>query len=437
MLEITSVEAGGYAAAMSLEPGDRLLSIDGRPLSDLVDYHQGLATQCLTLEVLRRDREVWELHIEKETEEDLGLAVEHPAPRQCGNHCLFCFVHQLPAGMRRSLYVKDEDYRFSYLYGSYVTLTNLTSEDFTRIVDQRLSPLYVSVHATNPELRRRLLGAEAPEILPLLQRLVSAGIELHCQVVLCPGLNDGAELARTLTDLSGLFPGIASLAVVPVGLTRHREKLPDLAPVDQTCATACLGQVTDFQQQMLKQFGRRFVYAADELYLRAGQDIPAIECYEDLPQLENGVGLIAVFREEQEEVLKEAEPLDLRRVTLVTGHLFAPELAAFAGRLAKRAGVELPVAAITNDFFGDQVTVAGLLTGSDLQQQLAHRDLGDGVVLPAVMFKDDTELLLDDLHSNLLSQRLGTPVIVVDETPWGLLAGLERLASQAVEVIQC
>ena len=437
MLEITSVEPGGLAAAMGLEPGDCLLRINEQPIDDLVDYHRAVESVQLTLEILRRDQDLWELTLDKQPDEALDLDVVHPTPRQCGNQCLFCFVHQLPKGLRRSLYLKDEDYRFSFLYGSYITLTNLTEDDLERIVRQRLSPLYISVHATDPDLRRKLLGTEVPEILPILEQLVQAGIELHCQIVLCPDVNDGKELVRTLEDLASLCRGIASLAVVPVGLTRFRQHLPYLKPLDQPSAEACLDQVHGFQQRMLTQQQRRFVYAADEIYLRAGRQLPPREAYDDLPQLENGVGLIAAFRSATHDVLHEAEPLTLRRVTLVTGALFSPELKTFALCLADKINVELPVVAIVNDFFGKQITVAGLLTGNDLLKQLEGRDLGDAVLLPAVMFRDGADLLLDDMTVAQLEKQLQVPVMVVEESPWGLLAGLEALAAPEVEVIQC
>ncbi|MDA3904143.1 MAG: DUF512 domain-containing protein, partial [Desulfuromusa sp.] len=311
MIRIESVDSEGYAAEIGLLAGDRVLSINGHEIIDLVDYHLHIETDRLLLEVLRENDDLWELDLEKEPLEDIGLTVEHPQPHQCGNQCLFCFVHQLPKGLRRTLYIKDEDYRFSYLYGSYITLTNLNEIDLQRIIHDQLSPLYISVHATDHALREKLLGAKIPEIFPLLKRLVAAGIELHCQVVLCPGVNDGAALKQTIEDLSSLYPQVASLAVVPVGLTQYREKLPQLKKVTRQDATTCLKLIHQYQQDFLLHYDHRFVFPADEFYLLAEQPIPPFAEYEDYPQIENGVGMISQFRQQEEEVLLETEPLEL------------------------------------------------------------------------------------------------------------------------------
>lgn len=437
MLRIESVAPGSYAAEFGLDPGDRLLSINDRQIGDLIDYHLALNDDILLLEVLRQDGEVWELELEKDPQEKLGLQLEHPQPCQCGNQCVFCFVHQLPKGMRRSLYIKDEDYRFSYLYGSYITLSNLREEDYQRIIAQQLSPLYISVHATDTQLRSRLLGCDAPPILPLLKRLTDAGIELHCQIVVCPGWNDGAALDRSIHDLGTFYPQIASLAVVPVGLTRHRQHLPELRKLTTTEAQQLLFQIEQHQQRFLESQGGRFVFAADEIYLQAGAEIPDLSFYEELSQLENGVGLIAQFRQQATEVLLEAEPLELERVTLVTGESFAAVLRGFTERLEIRSGVELNVKPIANRFFGTDVTVAGLLTGSDLLQQLRGLDLGQGVLLPDVMLKEGEQLLLDDVNLDDLGNQLGVPVLAVETSPWGILDGLEELADGPIDVIHC
>ncbi|SHI73917.1 putative radical SAM enzyme, TIGR03279 family [Malonomonas rubra DSM 5091] len=436
MLRIESVLPGSYAAEFGLDPGDQLLAINRQEIGDLIDYHQALKQEDLLLEVMRQDGELWELELEKAPEEDLGLQLEHPQPLQCGNQCVFCFVHQLPKGMRRSLYIKDEDYRFSYLYGSYITLSNLQEEDFQRIIAQQLSPLYISVHATDDELRSRLLGCQSPPILPLLKRLTDAGIELHTQVVVCPEWNDGDALDKTISDLAAFYPQIASLAVVPVGLTDHRNNLPQLRKLTSVEAGKLLFQIEQHQQKFLEEKGSRFVFVADEIYLQAGAEIPELSFYEDLSQIENGVGLIAQFRQQEAEVLLEIEPLPLQKVTLVTGTSFAGELRNFTERLEIRTGLELPVRVVENRFFGNQVTVTGLLTGADLLAQLGDYDLGDGVLLPEVMLKADEPVLLDDLSIDELGEKLGVPVIAVESSPWGILDGLEELAS-AGSVIHC
>lgn len=428
MLRIESVEPEGYAAELGLVTGDRLLSINGHEIFDLVDYHLHVETDRLLLEVLRENDELWELDLEKDPFEDIGLTVAHPQPHQCGNQCLFCFVHQLPKGLRRTLYVKDEDYRFSYLYGSYITLTSLKEADLQRIIRDQLSPLYISVHATDHALRENLLGAKIPEILPLLRRLVDAGIELHCQVVLCPGINDGEALKQTIEDLSSLYPQVASLAVVPVGLTRYRERLPQLAKVTRQDAISCLELIHQYQQEFLLRHGHRFVFPADEFYLRAEQPLPAFAAYEDFPQIENGVGMISQFRQQEVEVLNETEPLELTKISLVTGCLFHQELLRFAELLGQKTGVELQVIAIENDFFGCDVTVAGLITGSDLASQLQDLSLGDGLLIPDVMLKNGEQIFLDDMSLEDISSSLQVPVYAVESSPWGILDGLELLA---------
>jgi len=437
MLKIDSIEPGSYAAEMGLQDGDLLLSINDQEINDIIDYHLAIEAETLQLEVLHED-EIWELELEKEPEEDLGLAVEHPQPHQCGNQCLFCFVHQLPKGMRRTLYVKDEDYRFSYLYGSYITLTNLSDADMERIITRHLSPLYISVHAVDHPVREYLLGANVPDISELILRLTASGIELHCQVVLCPGINDGAVLDRTIDFLAGLMPQVKSLAVVPVGLTAHRKHLPALEKVTPEAASRCLEQIHQYQQKFLAEKGQRFVFPADEFYLLAGEEFPPASAYEEFPQIENGVGLIARFRQQGVEVLLEAEALEPGVVTLVSGRSFASELQTFAERLTLRTGVKLNVVAVDNDFFGSDITVAGLITGRDLITQLQGQELGDALLLPEVVLRDGEEVFLDDLSVADLRRELGLPVVVIESSPWGILEGLESLTGDdRIEIVHC
>jgi putative radical SAM enzyme (TIGR03279 family) len=436
MVKIEAVSPGGSAALAGLQAGDDLVAINGRNISDILDYFLALDARHLQLEVLRG---ATPLQFQLATEEQLdpGLQIEHPEPTHCGNNCPFCFVHQLPRGLRKTLYVKDEDYRFSYLYGSYVTLSNIDQFALQRIIDEQLSPLYVSVHATDENLRTQLLGRESPPIFELLQRLTAASIEIHCQIVVCPGINDGPALRRSIETLYRLAPGIGSLAVVPVGLTRFRDKLPVLRGLTERDAEEVIDMIETCQRQFLEAGGSRFVFAADEIYLRAGRELPDLAAYEELWQLENGVGMVAQFRQEAQEVLQEADPLELQRVTVLTGCSFAPELKAFARRLARRTGVRIDVRPIRNRFFGEQVTVAGLLTGRDLLEQLAGKDLGAALLLPEVMLKDDRDVFLDDLTLTELSERLQVPVVKIAGTPWGVLDGLEELACGATRVVRC
>lgn len=427
MVKIIDIVPGSIAEEIGLAAGDSLLSVNGEPVRDLIDYQLQIGAENILLEILRADGERLDAEIEKDAEDDLGLELEHPEPTQCGNNCLFCFVHQLPKGMRPTLYVKDEDYRFSFLYGSYVTLTNVGEEEIRRIIDQKLSPLYVSVHATDEEIRGRLLGGESPPILDILRRLVSAGIEIHAQIVLCPGINDGDEMVRTIQDLYALHPRLRSLAVVPVGLTGYRERLPRLR-VPSTEEARDILQTIHLQQELcLKQGGSRFVFAADELYLKADAPFPPLAEYEELSQMENGVGLIPLFRAEAEEALEEADAMQAPAVTLVTGRAPADELRAFAGRLSRKTGVGIDVIAVDNDFFGGAVTVSGLLCGRDLIGQLKGRMRGEVLFVPDVMLKEGEELFLDDVGVEDLESELGLPVMVVDSNPWGILYTLQIL----------
>jgi putative radical SAM enzyme (TIGR03279 family) len=428
MLTILEIEPDSIAAELGLQAGDRLLAINGEPLRDLLDYRVLMGGEELLLEIERADGELWEIEIDKDADEELGVLLPHPEPSQCGNNCIFCFVHQLPRGLRPTLYVKDEDYRFSFLYGAYVTLTNIDEAALQRILDQQLSPLYVSVHATDEELRGDLLGRRGPEILPLLRQLIDGGIVIHTQVVICPGLNDGPALTRTFADLVALAPGVASLALVPVGLTGYRQRLPQLRPVLPDEARTLLDWVHDRQEECLSRLGTRFVYAADELYLAAGRDFPELAAYEELPQLENGVGLIARFRAQADALMSEVGPLDLPPISVVTGESAAGEVRAFATQLAERSGCALTVVAVTNRFFGGHVTVTGLLTGRDIVAQLAGEPLGEILLLPEVLLREGSDLLLDDLTVLDLERQLGVRVETFPPDPFGLWDLLETLA---------
>ncbi len=430
MLEIITVEPATIAEELGIQPGDQLLAVNGEPVNDLLDYLLEEPAESLHLAIKRADGDLWELDIEHDSDEPLGLGLPHPEPKQCGNNCIFCFVHQLPRGMRRTLYVKDEDYRFSFLYGAYVTLTNLTDADLQRILRKQLSPLYVSVHAADPELRQKLLGKAVEDVMPLLQTLVDGGIEIHTQVVVCPELNDGAQLARTCYELAALAPGVKSLAIVPVGLTGHRQRLPALRTQTRQEAIELVDWVEARQAEFLPQLGTRFIFAADELYLKAGRPFPELATYEELAQIENGIGLIPQFRVQAAEVIADAVPLALPPVSLVTGVSAAAEIRDFAARLAAKSGLDLRVHVVENRFFGGFVTVAGLLTGQDLAEQLAAQELGEILLVPDVMLREGEELFLDNLSISELEDRLGVQVEVVAPDPWGVWDILDTLAME-------
>ena len=430
MLEILSVEAGSIADELGIQAGDSLVAVNGEPVNDLVDYLIEEPKESLHVALKRASGDLWALDVEHDSEEPLGLVLPHPEPKQCGNNCIFCFVHQLPRGMRRSLYVKDEDYRFSFLYGAYVTLTNLAEEDLQRILNKKLSPLYVSVHAADHMLRQKLLGNPAPDVMPILQQLVAGGIEVHTQVVVCPQINDGEQLAQTCRELVALAPGVKSLAVVPVGLTGHRQRLPELRPHTRQEALELVEWVEATQEQLLEKLGTRFIFAADELYLKAEKEFPSLSVYEDLSQVENGVGLIPQFRSQADEVLDIAEPLDLPPISMVTGVSAADDIKAFARRLADKCGLDLRVHVIENNFFSGHVTVTGLLTGQDLLSQLAEQDLGDILIIPDVMLREGEEVFLDDVSIDDLVERFDKQVEVVAADPWGLWDMLDTLSME-------
>ena len=432
MLEILNIIPGGIADQLGLQAGDCLLRINDLPVNDLVDYLVAETDENLRIDVERADGALWELDIDHDSDEPLGLILPHPEPQQCGNNCIFCFVHQLPRGMRRSLYVKDEDYRYSYLYGAYVTLTNLTDQDLHRILRQHLSPLYVSVHAIDQELREKLLGRSAPELIPLLKTLVNGGIVLHTQVVVCPGINDGVHLETTLDALLDLAPGVRSLAIVPVGLTGHRQGLPDLRTHSSVEAAKLVRWVEQKQRTIRPRLGTRFLFAADELYLRAGLTFPPLDDYEDLPQIENGVGLVPAFRTEAAAVLDQAGPLICPPVSLATGVSAAGEVRRFIDQLAAKCGLDLRVHVVDNRFFGGQVTVAGLLTGRDLIEQLTAVALGRVLLIPDVMLREGEDIFLDGLRVAELAERLQVEVEVVPADPWGIWDMLETLHDESI-----
>jgi putative radical SAM enzyme (TIGR03279 family) len=412
------------AARAGLRPGDRILAVNGTTLRDAIDFQFHAADDVLHLTVERE--QALATYVLERTGGDLGLELVPPRPGEiatCANKCVFCFIHQLPRGMRRSLYVKDDDYRLSFLHGNYITLSDLDEPAIERIVEQRLSPLYVSVHATDPALRHVLLGRprHSAEILPRMERLAGAGIRMHAQIVLCPGLNDGAHLERTVRELAALHPHVATAAIVPVGLTRHRQRLPELRTLTSSEAAALVDVVHGWQERYAARVGSRFVFLADEVYLAAGRRFPAATAYEGFPLLEDGIGLVRRFEDGFARGVLRREPGRVRRVTLVTGQLFAPRLERLVAQIPDGRN-QLRVAAVPNDFFGRGIGVTGLLTGIDIQRHLATLgDLGEAVLVPSVTVRDVDGVFLDDLTPGDLARDLGVPVAVVEPTPTALL----------------
>jgi putative radical SAM enzyme (TIGR03279 family) len=421
---VAAVQPRTAAAAAGLAVGDRILAINGRALRDAIDFQFYGADDRLELSVERAgDRRT--LRLVRRPGRELGLELEAPRPGDiatCANKCVFCFIHQLPRGMRKSLYVKDDDFRLSFLHGNYITLSDLDEPAFERILAQRLSPLYVSVHATDPELRWRLLGRpkHSAEILPRLERLAKAGLRVHAQIVLCPDWNDGPHLARTVHELAPLHPLVATTAIVPVGLTRHRERLPALRTLTDDEARALVETVAGWQARFLETLESRFVFLGDEVYLQADRPLPPAEAYEGFAIAEDGVGLVRRF--EDGFARKPVRPAAgrARRATVVTGELYAPRLARLLADVP-----EARVTAVANTFFGGTVAVAGLLTGQDIQRHLAGLDdLGEVVLVPAVALRDGDGVFLDDLTPADLAASLGVPVVAVEPEPGALRRAL-------------
>lgn len=439
---ITKVLPDSIAEELGIQPGDQLVAMNGEAVVDIFDYRFHAADSELTLRVRKPDGQEWVFDVEKDEEEDPGLIFESPlieAERGCTNNCVFCFIDQLPKGMRETLYFKDDDARLSFLYGNYITMTNMKDEELDRIIRYRMSPINVSVHTTNPALREKMLGNRfAGNILTRVQRLVDAGIVVNAQIVLCRGWNDGLELERTLAELTALAPVLHSVSVVPIGLTRYREGLPQMKPFDRVAAREVLAVVKRWQETALQRVETRTVYAADEFYLLAGADIPPAAEYEDFPQIENGVGMLASFHEEfldaladrRDEGTLRVERLENtvvpRRVSLATGTSAAPELRLLCSTLMNALPGQLDVRVFPceNRFFGGQVNVTGLLTGRDLLSQLEGMSLGEVLLLPRCMFRAGTETMLDDMERAELSEALGIPVLIVDTHGEALVTAL-------------
>jgi putative radical SAM enzyme (TIGR03279 family) len=409
---VSQVEKGSLADRLGIQPEDRLVSVNGHVLRDIIDYHFYAAEERLEIEIERAGDQL-ALVVDRDYGEELGLEFTEDVfdgIRRCSNRCEFCFVDQMPPGLRPSLFVKDDDYRYSFLHGNFITLSNWTKEDWERVGEQRLSPLYVSVHATDHEVRQRLLcNSRVPDVLEQLRRLGEMGIEVHTQVVLVPGLNDGEHLGRTIEDLTALYPTVGSIGVVPVGLTKYHQA--GLRLLSDEEVVAALGQVLPRQRKNRERLGVGLVYPSDELYLRAGYPVPPAEEYDGFPQLENGVGLVREFLDDWEE-FKRSDPRRLRGSgTLVCGTLIAPLMGEMIADLNDKWGVDIRVAAVKNDFFGMTATVSGLLTGVDISRALKGRDLGEVVLLPRAMFGASGRVTLDEATSEEVGESLGVGVV--------------------------
>ena len=423
-VEISEVAVGSLGAELELEPGDRIMRINGRVVRDYLDFRfqTGGETEFV-IDVRKHDGEDWELNIERDEAEDFGLSFEQIVPRQCANECIFCFCKGNPETARPSLFVRDEDVRLSFLYGNYTTLTSITEDEMRRVIEQRLSPQYVSVHATDLDVRAYLLGVnqQRADITAKMQRLMDAGIEIHAQVVLCPEINDDEVLRRTIYDLANFHPRVRSVAIVPLGLTRYLND-PRLTPVTPEFCRRTIKEVAKLQRDLRKRLGTTFAFLGDEIYLRAGRDVPSRKHYGDYPQIEDGIGMVrslanqfeALMRRLTRRSVSEARPLERAPFgTIMTGTLFAPALSRMINLLNERFGTQLHVQAVENNYFGGDVSVAGLLTGQDFVAA-RHRVRGEFAIIPRVALKSYEPVLLDGMRFEELQARFDMPLYAFD-----------------------
>jgi putative radical SAM enzyme (TIGR03279 family) len=425
---ITEVAPDMIAAELDLEAGDRILRVNGRPVRDYLDFRfqTGGETE-LVLDVRKRSGEEWELDIERDEGEDFGLGFEQIVPRQCANECLFCFCKGNPEDARPSLFIRDEDIRLSFLYGNYTTLTSITEDEMNRVIEQRLTPQYVSVHATDLAVRAYLLGIEAEraDISSKLQRMIDAGIEIHAQVVLCPGINDGEVLKQTIYDLAVHHPMVKSIAVVPLGLTRYNTDSRLTAVTPEFCRRT-IKELAAIQKDFHSRIGTNFAFLGDEIYLKAGVKVPSRKHYGDYPQIEDGIGMVTSFQREFDSLTRKLRGVAGRQAlrpveaTIVTGTLFAPVLESRIQKFNNEFGTRLHVLGVENGYFGGDVSVAGLLTGKDF---VAAREQirGEFAVIPASSLKSGETIMLDGMKLEEVEEELGLPVYALDLKGFGSL----------------
>lgn len=429
--KIAAVAEGSIAEELELEPGDVILAINDQPLEDIFDYHYLVEDEYLVMLVEKPNGEQWELEIEKDADEDMGITFENGLMddyRSCSNKCIFCFIDQMPPGMRDTLYFKDDDSRLSFLQGNYVTLTNMKQKDIDRIIRYRLDPINISVQTTNPALRCMMLNNRfAGEALKKIDTLYEAGIRMNGQIVLCKDVNDGAELDRSIRDLMNYQPYMESVSIVPVGLSKYREGLYPLEPFTKSDAIAVIDLIESWQKKSMEEHGTHFIHASDEWYLLAERPLPPEDNYDGYIQLENGVGMLRLLREEFAKALEQtAGDTNLRReVSIATGRLAAPQLELLMAQLAEKyPQVTVHVHAIRNDFFGERITVSGLLTGQDLKKQLCVLPLGEKLLLPSNVVRSQEQDFLDDMTVAELEKTLQVPIDIVKSSGKDLLCAI-------------
>ena len=416
---ISKVYKDSIADELGIEVGDLLISINGEPIHDIIEYRFLLSDEYLEVEIQKQNREVYIYEIEKDYDDDLGIEFTNPIidkAKSCRNKCVFCFIDQLPKGMRETLYFKDDDSRLSFLQGNFVTLTNMSEEDINNIIKYRISPINISVHTKNPELRKTMIKNKfAGNLYSIMERLAEAQIQMNCQIVLCPGYNDKEELERTVSDLTKLYPYVNSAAAVPVGITKHREHLPNLEIFNEKTAGETIDQVDKLQKKYLKELGTRFIFLSDEFYIMANRKLLDYDEYEGFIQFENGVGMISKFEREIKDYLEnlsEDHKSKIKKVSIATGHSAYEFMCEMAKCIMEKCpNVQIDVYKIINNFFGDTITVSGLVTATDIIDQLKDKNLGETLYIPRSMLKADEEIFLDNITLENLSDIMGLEVV--------------------------
>ena len=416
---ISKVYKDSIADELGIEVGDLLISINGEPIHDIIEYRFLLSDEYLEVEIQKQNREVYIYEIENDYDDDLGIEFTNPIidkAKSCRNKCVFCFIDQLPKGMRETLYFKDDDSRLSFLQGNFVTLTNMSEEDINNIIKYRISPINISVHTTNPELRKTMIKNKfAGNLYSIMERLAEAQIQMNCQIVLCPGYNDKEELERTVSDLTKLYPYVNSAAAVPVGITKHREHLPNLEIFNEKTAGETIDQVDKLQKKYLKELGTRFIFLSDEFYIMANRKLLDYDEYEGFIQFENGVGMISKFEREIKDYLEnlsEDHKSKIKKVSIATGHSAYEFMCEMAKCIMEKCpNVQIDVYKIINNFFGDTITVSGLVTATDIIDQLKDKNLGETLYIPRSMLKADEEIFLDNITLENLSDIMGLEVV--------------------------
>ncbi len=416
---ISKVYKDSIADELGIEVGDLLISINGEPIHDIIEYRFLLSDEYLEVEIQKQNREVYIYEIEKDYDDDLGIEFTNPIidkAKSCRNKCVFCFIDQLPKGMRETLYFKDDDSRLSFLQGNFVTLTNMSEEDINNIIKYRISPINISVHTTNPELRKTMIKNKfAGNLYSIMERLAEAQIQMNCQIVLCPGYNDKEELERTVSDLAKLYPYVNSAAAVPVGITKHRDHLPNLEIFNEKTAGETIDQVEKLHEKYLKELGTRFIFLSDEFYVMANRKLLEYDEYEGFIQFENGVGMISKLEREIKDCLENISKEQIskvKKVSIDTGHSAYEFMCEMANSIMDKCpNVQINVHKIVNNFFGDTITVSGLITATDIIDQLKDKDLGETLYIPRSMLKADEEIFLDNITLQNLSDTMKIEVV--------------------------